>query len=197
MKRGRTTSRLSQFLIVSLLLSGLGCAESLSIRSNPPGAKAYLDGVLVGTTPAYAALQRADLKRPHAWRVEFRNCDQAEGQTQTALAPGRVVGTIFTLGILAAFKSPYYVRPIDALLTGGDCEHLRVVKGRHPQPQGPTIHVQQIVGDGNRTGAEAERTKTERLSERLTTLRDLYNRKLISEASYEAERQKAVMEFAK
>ncbi len=179
---------------ILMLAAVAGCAESVSIRSNPPGAKAYMDGVLVGTTPTYAEFDRKLLKTPHAWRVEYRNCDQAEGQTQTALAPGRVVGTVFTLGILAIFKSPYYIRPIDAVLTGGDCESMRAVKGR--APEGTTINIQQIVGDNNKGGAELERTKTERLSERLMTLRDLYNRKLISEATYETEREKAVREFA-
>ena len=190
----RTAAALPTAACLFLILVAVGgCAESVSIRSNPPGAKAYLDGVLVGTTPTYAEVDRNALKTPHAWRVEFRNCDQAEGKTVTALAPGRVVGTVFTLGILAAFKSPYYIRPVDAVLTGGDCENMRAVKGR--APEGTTINIQQIVGDNNK-GAESERTKTERLSERLTTLRDLYNRKLFSEATYETEREKAVREFA-
>lgn len=193
----RSTARIKRGLLLLGVVVAVtsGCAESVAIRSNPPGAKAYLDGVLVGTTPTYAEIDRKALKVPHSWRVEFRNCDEAEGQTTTALAPGRVVGTVFTLGILAAFKSPYYVRPIDAVLTGGDCEELRIVKGVR-KPEAPTINIQQIVGDNNKTAADAERTKTERLSERLTTLRDLYNRKLISEATYESEREKAVREFS-
>ncbi len=52
--------------------------------------------------------------------------------------------------------------------------------------------IQNIVGDKNQTGTAQEISKTQRLSERLTTLRDLYNRKLISEEVYEREMKKAV-----
>ena len=45
---------------------------------------------------------------------------------------------------------------------------------------------------GAATGPET--SKTERLNERLTTLRDLYNRKLISKEAYEQESQKAIRE---
>jgi len=38
-------------------------------------------------------------------------------------------------------------------------------------------------------------SKTQRLADRLTTLRDLYNRKLISQQVYDQESQKAVKEF--
>ncbi len=54
--------------------------------------------------------------------------------------------------------------------------------------------IQNIVGDKNQAGTGQEVSKTQRLSERLTTLRDLYNRKLISEEVYEREMQKAVDE---
>jgi hypothetical protein len=171
-----------------------GCAESFAIKSYPGGSKAYVDGQLIGTTPTDCEIPRSEVGKPHTWRVEFRNCDAAEGQLQTGVAGGRIVGYIFTLGILAAFRGPYYYHDVDAVLTGGDCEgSARPASVYQPQPG---VLIQNIVGDKNQatTGTSTELTKTERLNERLTTLRDMYNRKLISKDVYEQESQKAIRE---
>jgi hypothetical protein len=96
-----------------------------------------------------------------------------------------------TAGIFAAIRGPYYYNDVDAMLTGGDCEsgHARPVV-----PAQPGIMIQNIVGDKNQAGTAQEISNTQRLSERLTTLRDLYNRKLISEEVYEREMKKSVDE---
>src|SRR5215813_3237961 len=85
-------------LVVALLP---GCAEYVSIKSYPAGAQAYVDGVLIGSTPAETSIPRSQVGDPHTWRVEFRNCDFAEGNLETGIAGGRVTGYIFTAGILA------------------------------------------------------------------------------------------------
>ena len=164
-------------VMATLAISVAGCAESVLIKSYPGGAKAYIDDQYVGSTPAATEIPRGAVTSMHTWKVEFRNCDSAEGKLQTRVAPGRIVGYIFTLGIVAIFRGPYYFPPVDAMLVGGDCESRS--QGKQAAPPGITI--QQIVGDRNQaTGSGPEVTKTQRLSERLTTLRDLYNRKLIS-----------------
>src|SRR5215472_12467408 len=177
-------------LVGALLLSG--CAEYVSIKSYPGGAKAYVDGVAIGSTPADTSIPRSQVGLPHTWRVEYRNCDYAEGSLQTGIAGGRIVAYVFTLGIFAIFRGPEYYRPVDAILTGGDCEGTAHAPAVAPQPG---ILIQNIVGDKNQatTGAP-EQSKTQQLNERLTTLRDLYNRKLISKDVYEQESQKAVRE---
>ncbi len=178
--------------ILALASCGLflsACAERAAIKSSPAGAKAFLDGQLIGTTPARTAIPRGQVTNPHTWRVEYRNCDAAEGQLQTGIAGGRIVGYIFTLGILAIFRGPYYFLPVDAVLTGGDCE-----TGRGGATQ-PGITIQQIVGDHNVAPAGGTSSSTQKLSQRLETLRDLYNRKLITKQAYESESQKAVREY--
>ena len=180
-------------LLVAVALSIAGCAESVLIKSYPAGAKAYVDGQLIGSTPARAEIPRSQVGLPHTWRVEFRNCDAAEGQLRTGVGGGRIVGYIFTLGLVALAKGPRYYHPVDAILTGGDCEGGQA---RPAQPSAPGVMIQNIVGDKNQavtTGQDI--SKTQRLAERLTTLRDLYNRKLISQQVYEQESQKAVKEF--
>lgn len=180
------------FVCVTTLLLTSGCAEIVDIRSYPPGAKAMIDGRVIGTTPASAAIPREQVGLPHTWRVEYRNCDYAEGQLTTGIAGGRIVGYIFTAGIFALFRGPYYYPEIDAILTGGDCEGAPRAQ---PYQQQPGILIQNVVGEKNQaTTGTAEVSKTQRLSERLTTLRDLYNRKLITEEIYEQEMQKAIRE---
>ena len=86
---------------------------------------------------------------------------------------------------------------MDAVLTGGDCEIGHAAPVRQP-PAPPGITIQQIVGDQNRaTGSNVGdgMTDTQRLAERLTILRDLYNRKLISQEIYERESQRALEEL--
>ena len=175
----------------ALLLSG--CAEYVSIKSYPAGAKAYIDGVAVGTTPAGASIPRSQVGLPHAWRVEYRNCDYAEGSLETGIAGGRIVAYIFTVGIFAIFRGPQYYRPVDAILTGGDCEGTAHAPTVAPEPG---ILIQNIIGDKNQatTAGSPDLSKTQQLNERLTTLRDLYNRKLISRDVFEQESQKAIRE---
>src|SRR6266404_7026234 len=83
-----------------------GCSPSVMIRSEPPGAKAYVDDVLVGTTPFDFSVKRSDLKSSYRLRLEkggFEHSDQTIG---TRVAPGRIVGAFFSLGIVYLFKSP-------------------------------------------------------------------------------------------
>lgn len=186
------TSLVLVCLVTTLMLSS-GCAEIVDIRSYPAGAKAMIDGRVIGTTPTSAAIPREQVGLPHTWRVEYRNCDYAEGQLTTGIAGGRIVGYIFTAGIFALFRGPYYYPEIDAVLTGGDCEGAP--RAHQPYQQQPGILIQNVVGEKNQaTTGTAEVSKTQRLSERLTTLRDLYNRKLITEEIYEQEMQKAIKE---
>jgi hypothetical protein len=181
-------------LVVAASLLLTGCAEYVSIKSYPAGAQAYVDEVLIGSTPAQTSIPRSQVGAPHTWRVEFRNCDFAQGNLETGVAGGRITGYIFTAGILAIFRGPYYYRPVDAILTGGDCEGRN--QARPVAPPQPGILIQNIVGDKNQatTTTGPEISKTQRLNERLTTLRDLYNRKLISKDVYEQESAKAIKE---
>lgn len=177
--------------LIAISVAVAGCSESFQIRSYPGGAKALIDGKVVGSTPAEVVIPRSQAGLPHKWRVEFRNCDYAEGDLHAGIAPGRIITYFLTAGIFAAIRGPYYYDDIDAMLTGGDCEGG---SPRQAAPAQPGILIQNIVGDKNQAGTVQEVSKTQRLSERLTTLRDLYNRKLISEQVYDQEMKKAIDE---
>jgi PEGA domain-containing protein len=97
-------------LIPVVLVAALtvGCAESELVRSVPPDAKVFIDDKLVGSTPINFATQDV---RPLPYRIEKPGYPAAEGTIQTRIAPGRVVGAVFTLGILAIFRSMHYFTP--------------------------------------------------------------------------------------
>jgi len=185
-------------LIVAVLT---GCSETMLIKSYPPNAKAYVDGQYIGTTPAFHTVPRAEVSDNHRYRVEYGNCDPAEGQITTGVAGGRIVGYIFTVGLLSLVRGPHYFRPVDVALQGGDCGAGRVPVAAPARLGGVTggVNILQIVGDKNLgSGAEgADGAPVQELATRLSVLRDLYNRKLITEQEYERERQRALGEFGR
>ncbi len=180
--------------IVALLA---GCGETIAIRSYPPSAKAFVDGEFVGTTPAYHYVPRAEVTPNHRWRVEYGNCDPAEGTVATGIAGGRIVGYIFTLGILALFRGPHYFIPVDAALQGGDCGPARVFVPTDSDVGGVKggVNILQIVGDRNLGARSGGGDPVQELAARLSVLRDLYRRKLITKDEYEAERKRALETF--
>ncbi len=114
----RRMRRLLPLLAVALTL--IGCAESVLVKSYPPGAKAYVDDQLIGSTPAFTQIERNQVSKPHSWRVESRDCETASGQLETGIGRGRIVGYFFTLGVLALFKGPDYYKTVDAVLVCGN-----------------------------------------------------------------------------
>lgn len=180
-------------LTIGLLLAG--CSETMTFKSYPPGARVKLDGSFIGTTPLEHSVPRGEVRDGHAYEIEYSNCDPASGTVATGIGGGRIVGYLFTVGLTAIFKGPRYFRPVDVQLVGGDCkERPGVAAGVIP----PGLTINQIVGDRNVTGNSGEAVNAPvRLSERLSILRDLYTRKLITEEEYERERAKAVGEFEK
>lgn len=97
-----------RLLVVLTLALTAGCSEQLLIRSVPPGAQVSLNGTPVGTTPM--VYQTRD-PVPLAYRIEAPGLPAAEGTVSVRPAPGRIVGTVFTLGILAACRPLKYFTP--------------------------------------------------------------------------------------
>lgn len=93
-------------LLAVFVLSG--CSESLVIRSVPPGAQVILDGNPVGITPMVFETKEP---KPMTYRIEAEGFPAAEGSVTTRLAPGRVVGAVFTLGIVALARPMFYFVP--------------------------------------------------------------------------------------
>ena len=94
---------------VLLLLSG--CSEYVRFRSFPSNVEVFVDDGLVGRTPCSYATRDVVSR---TYRVELP-CGPVTGHLTPRVAPGRVIGAIFTLGILAATRPmKYYVEdPVD------------------------------------------------------------------------------------
>src|SRR5215470_3315738 len=70
-ERGRGKMRQSRFLLlVAVLMTASGCAESALIRSNPEGANVFVDDQLIGTTPVTFTVPRSELADSYRLRVE-------------------------------------------------------------------------------------------------------------------------------
>lgn len=111
------------FSTAVILLSG--CAEKVQFRSVPAGAKVYVSDNYVGDTPTIYAT-RDVVDRPY--RVEKEGFKE-EGILRARLAGGRVVGAIFTLGIVAAARPLHYYipNPVDVTLGPGTAPSPRAI----------------------------------------------------------------------
>ena len=77
------------------------------IRSSPPNAHVYAGNTLLGVTPLRYTVTREEYRKGDlVVRVEREGYRPTEGRLWTRVCPGRVVGGIFTLGILFIFKGP-------------------------------------------------------------------------------------------
>jgi hypothetical protein len=75
---------------------------------SPTGAKVFVDDKYIGDAPTTYATREVTLR---AYRMEPSGSPPLEGFLTPHLAPGRVVGAIFTLGILAAIRPLHYYIP--------------------------------------------------------------------------------------
>lgn len=85
-----------------------GCSEHVTFESRPTGAKVYVGDMYVGETPTIYSTRDVVSR---AYRVEKPGYPEAVGTLTARVAPGRIVGAIFTLGILAAARPMLYYDP--------------------------------------------------------------------------------------
>jgi len=93
--------------LLALMAMLAGCAESTMIRSYPVGAKVSVDGNFVGATPAKFVTSRTEFEHREFVAVAEQPGYQTTQYTlQKTTCNGRIVGGVFTLGILLIFKRP-------------------------------------------------------------------------------------------
>jgi len=92
------------------------CGETVAVHSGPSGASVYLDERPVGTTPLRFSLPRGEVTEAHRLRIEKDGYQPVTTGLHSRVAGGRVTGAIFTLGILAVFRSMHVVDPVFAQL---------------------------------------------------------------------------------
>ena len=94
------------FVGAAVLLNA--CSERVTFESRPSGAKVYVGDMYVGETPTIYSTRDVTSR---SYRVEKAGYPEAVGTLQARVAPGRIVGAIFTLGILAAARPMLYYDP--------------------------------------------------------------------------------------
>ena len=95
-------------LVPWLIVALSACSETVLIRSTPPDAEVFIDGEPRGKTPLRYKVARGDLKEQKL-QLKKRGYEPVEDVLRLRIAPGRVVGAVFTLGLLYAFRDPYYL----------------------------------------------------------------------------------------
>ena len=103
----------ARILIAILATAIVGCTETLRFNVYPPGAQITAGGSC--TSPCMLSLSHVPKVLPYRMSKPPLYLP-SEGLLHARIAPGRVVGAIFTLGILAAARSMYYFPPAEAHL---------------------------------------------------------------------------------
>lgn len=100
----------SAMLLVGSLLcvSTTGCGSAAAFRSTPPDASVFVNNTLIGRTPVRYSTRDV---RPLPYRIEKDGYPPFDGILTTRISPGRVVGAVFTFGILLIFKPIYIFWP--------------------------------------------------------------------------------------
>lgn len=97
---------------VLLLIGVFGCADATRIRTDPGGARVFINDQLACITPALGGFcvyraPRSQFSRHTPIRIEHDGYRTIESELRTATLPSRIVGGIFTLGIVPIFKRPH------------------------------------------------------------------------------------------
>jgi len=101
-----------KLVIVFVVATMGGCAETIRFGVYPPGA-----WVTVNDTPRCTTPCDLQMRPPAALHYNLQKAGylSKEGTIQARIAPGRVVGAVFTFGILALCRSLYYY-PADSIV---------------------------------------------------------------------------------
>jgi hypothetical protein len=141
-----------------------GCAESTEILSDPSGARISVNGRFVGAAPVIFAVPREEFSAQ-----EFTVTAEREGyepggfQLQKRTCPGRIVGGVFTLGIVFLFRPP-------TCFDSPQTVSLVALPTAPADAQKPTIgerlqHLDQLRDERRITPAEYERIRRQILED--------------------------------
>lgn len=100
---------------IPILLVGIaaaGCTETVVFRSMPPGARVFVDDSDIGSTPAEFSTRDVV---PRTYRLEIEGYAPQTGNLTPRVGGGRVVGAVFTLGLVAIIRPVHYYveNPVD------------------------------------------------------------------------------------
>jgi hypothetical protein len=90
--------------VMGLILAA--CAHRTRIESHPPGASVYVDDVFVCVSPCFYERPAAQLDEHTPLRLTRPGYQPVESELETRIMPSRIMGGIFTLGLVPLFKWP-------------------------------------------------------------------------------------------
>jgi hypothetical protein len=118
--------------VIVLSVAVLSCAESTMVRSYPSGAKLYVNGTFRGLTPLGLTVPRSEFADEVRVRLEHDGYAPTEGMLRKRTCGGRIVGGVFTLGIVLLFKRPTcFASPQDFALAPLPAQAGSGVPGAH------------------------------------------------------------------
>jgi hypothetical protein len=177
MQRPPIIAWLSPIGLFIVTLTASGCAEHTRIRTFPTGATVYVNGQLVGTSPVEYRVPESQFSPPTTFRIEHPDCEPLEGELRTRVAPSRVFGGIFGLGI------PFAFRGVVVFQKNHDFELHPLQQRRTAAEEGrPLVGPPPLAEVGSGSAADAK----------LRNLKDLFDRGLISDDEYRATRSRII-----
>jgi hypothetical protein len=173
--------RLHTILAIVWLMSCLpGCAEQTLIRTSPPDASVMINGKFIGVTPVLYRVPESEFHPHTTYQIARDGYEPIEGELNTYVTPGRIVGGIFTLGI------PFIFRGATAFAKVHDFQLQPVARATVPavpaEPPPPP--------SGSATVPLP--STSDPAASKLRQLQDLYDRGLISEEEYRSARSRIV-----
>ncbi len=106
-RRGRPGSIVGRGLPLALLIAALGCSQVTYVNTTPAGAKVFVNGNLIGVSPARMAFEDGpgkELPRLLHARFERAGYEPLEVDLPTRVSGGRIAAGVFTLGLAFAFQ---------------------------------------------------------------------------------------------
>jgi hypothetical protein len=99
-------------LVAALLVATTACAHRTRIESVPSGAAVYVANAYVGTTPLLYSTPATELRDGVPIRVERPGHAPVDATLKTGIQAKRIVGGVFTLGLVPLFKWPRTYEPV-------------------------------------------------------------------------------------
>ena len=102
---GVMSVRIAHCAVALALLSG--CAHRTRIVSRPAEANVFIDGRFVGKTPCIWSVPATQLRDDTRVRLELPGYFPVSTELQTEYRVGRIIGGVFTVGLVPLFKWPH------------------------------------------------------------------------------------------
>lgn len=150
------TAKTATMLVLATCV--FGCTESTLIRSYPPGAKIYVNDAFVGIAPVHFSIPHKEFEGDFHVRVEHAGYLPLQAELKKTTCPGRVAGSILTLGIVGAVRgTTCFVYLHDFALEEAPGHAPSGSAAQSPSPENRLQRLERLRAEGTITPEEYER----------------------------------------